>query len=96
MTQNQKQSLKDYFVTASKQAEVLGHELYFNCESYAFAGRVIDVEMDKYLVIEGAKWVFDTGKIDAKTWELAEKVPSNYWRIAIEKIESWGDMHRKL
>ncbi len=90
------QSLKNYFIDASKKAEMLGHSLYFNCDSHAFAGRVIDVEMDTYLVIERAQWVFETGAMSDKAWAKAEKLPSDYVRLAISKIESWGDLHRPL
>lgn len=92
----QKQSLKQYFIEASNRAEVLGHELYFNCDSHAFAGRVVDVEMDMFLVIEGAKWVSETGPINDNKWASAEPLPSGFWRVAISKIESWGDMHRPI
>lgn len=91
-----KQDWKAYFLDASQKAEMLGHSLYFNCDSHAFAGRVIDVEMDTYLVIEKAQWVFETGALGDKKWNEAEKLPSNYVRLAISKIESWGDLHRPL
>ncbi len=91
-----KQTLKEFWIEASQKAECLGHSLYFNCDSHAFAGRVIDVEMDTYLVLEKAKWVFETGKLDANKWDMAEALPSDYVRVAIAKIESWGDLHRPL
>jgi hypothetical protein len=49
-----------------------------------------------YLVIDGAQWVFETGSLDTKAWDNAEKLPSNIWRIDVAHIESWGDLQRPL
>lgn len=90
--------IKTYWLEQSAKANMLGHEFYVNCDSHAFAGKVVDVELDQYLVFEGCKWVFSTGELSAKAWDTAEKIPNpgGYWRVAISKIESFGDLVKKL
>jgi hypothetical protein len=93
------QNIKKYFTEASARAAVLGHSLYFSCDSQAFAGRVIDVESTgdrHYLVIDGARWIFETGVLTAANWENAEILPGKIWRVDVAHIESWGDLCRKL
>jgi hypothetical protein len=90
-----KQTLKQYFMDRAACAEVMGHALYFNCDSFAYTGRVVDVEMEKYIVLEDAMWVFETGEFSTNKWGNAERVPSGYYRIAIDKIEGFGDFERE-
>ena len=96
MATSKSQALKDYWLGISAQANVLGHSLYINCDSHAFAGRIVDVEMDQYLVIEGCKWVFSTGALNAGKWDTAEDLPAGVWRVNIAKIESFGNLHRPM
>lgn len=90
------ESWEQYWIARSKECEVLGHSLYVLCGSYAYAGRVIGVEKDAFVVLEGAKWVFETGDFSKQTWDSAEAPQSGIWRFAIDKVESFGNLGRKF
>lgn len=84
----------ELFVALSASARISGKDVYINCESFAFSGFVEGVLFGDTLVISGAKWVFETGEFTAGTWADAQPVPTGTWFVNVNKIESFGIMHK--
>ena len=68
--------------------EMLGESICVYCSVYIYAGKLVGVN-DKYIELDNAKIVYDTGGLCEGDWSTAEKLPS-LWRVMFNAIESWG------
>jgi len=65
---------------------LLGENVLVTCMRYNYAGKLIGVN-DKFLKLEGCKYVFDTGTLKGKSWTTSEDSPSNEHFIMLSSIE---------
>ncbi len=68
--------------------KLLGERVTLYCDTYIYSGLLRGVDSDCVL-LEDAEIVYNTGSHDSSTWELAEKMP-NDWYVMLSKIESFG------
>ena len=67
---------------------LLEEKVLLLCGNYFYSGRLIGVN-DKYVLLDDAEIVYETGAWSDKAWKYAEKV-SSPWRVATAAIESYG------
>ena len=85
---------KDEICFEQKKIQVEGLELFLGqrvtimCQMYFYTGRLM-VVTDKFVKLEDAYIVYDTGELSSDKWERAEKIP-NDWYVMNSCIESFG------
>ena len=67
---------------------LLGEQVELFCMNYIYAGELVGVN-DHDVKIRGAKIVYETGALVAKTWQDAQDLPSD-WYVRTAAIESYG------
>ena len=68
--------------------KLLGQYVTLYCDSWIYAGTLKGVN-DDCVLLENPSIVYDTGKHDKHGWEIAEKLPHD-WYVTRSKIESFG------
>ena len=58
------------------------------CTNYIYTGKLIGVN-DSFVLLEGAKIVYETGELTSKIWKDAQALP-NQWYVMTSAIESFG------
>lgn len=66
----------------------LGERITLMCQMYFYTGRLIGVN-DKFVKLEDAHIVYETGSFDNNKWADAQKLP-NDWYVMKSCIESFG------
>lgn len=69
-------------------AALLGEKVILLCMNYFYAGKLVGVN-DKFVQLEDAMIVYETGELTAKTFKDAQKLPS-VWYVQASSIESYG------
>ena len=68
--------------------ELIGKRVTIFCAVYIYTGKLVDVT-DKYVKLEAASIVYETGSFDEPNWRDAQPLPNN-WYVATNIIESFG------
>ena len=68
--------------------ELIGKRVTIFCAVYIYTGKLVDVT-DKYVKLEAASIVYETGGFDEPDWRDAQRLPNN-WYVATNIIESFG------
>lgn len=66
---------------------LLGENIVLFCANYIYAGKLIGVE-DSDVLLDDAKIVYDTGELNAKSWNDAQALPGP-WYVRTAAIESY-------
>ena len=67
---------------------LMGETVTIFCQVYIYTGKLVGVN-DKFILLEKAKVVYETGSFDSKDWKDAQSLPGN-WYIKTQAIESFG------
>ena len=57
--------------------------------NYIYSGKLVGVN-DKFVKLEDAKIVYETGPFTDKTYKFAEALPSKFWYVQTSAVESYG------
>lgn len=68
--------------------KLLGETVTLYCNSFIYSGKLMGVNQCCVLLQE-AQIVYDTGSHAEKEWQVAEKMPGD-WYVMIHAIESFG------
>lgn len=68
---------------------LLGEQVLLFGLNYIYAGKLIGVN-EKFVKLEGAKIVYETGPFNASAYKDAQNLPSNEWYVQLSAIESFG------
>lgn len=72
--------------------KLLGQNVMLFCLNYIYAGKLIGVN-ETCVLLEDAKIVYETGALDAKEWQDAQKLPGPIY-VQVAAIESFGPSGR--
>ncbi len=67
---------------------LMGENVTLFCLNYIYTGKLIGVN-DKFVLLEKASVVYETGAFSEKQWKDAQALPGN-WYVQTECIESYG------
>jgi len=67
---------------------LLGERVTLFCQIYIYTGKLIGVN-DSFVLLEGAKVVYETGAFTDKEYKDAQPLPNN-WYVTTNSIESFG------
>lgn len=67
----------------------LGQKITVYCFGFIYTG-ILEGVNDKFIKLNGAKIVYDTGSHSSKEWQTAEPMPG-CWYVMTSAIESFGD-----
>jgi hypothetical protein len=67
---------------------LLGQNVTLFCLNYIYTGKLTGVN-DKFVLLESAKVVYETGAFNVKEWKDAQSLPNN-WYVNLNAIESFG------
>jgi len=69
----------------------LGEIVVIYTTRFIYTGKAVAVD-DKFIVLDNAKIVYDTGEYskDRKEWEVAQPTWAKQWTIGVPHIESIG------
>ena len=70
---------------------LLGKEVTFFCINYIYAGKLVGVNTD-CVKLQNPKIVYETGAFGDKKWKDAQELPHEFFYIARQAIESFGEM----
>ena len=70
---------------------LMGKEVTFFCINYIYAGKLVGVNAD-CVKLENPKIVYETGAFTSNSWKDAQALPKKYWYVAMQSIESFGEM----
>lgn len=68
---------------------LLGEQVLLFCMNYFYTGKLTGVN-EKYVQLEGASIVYETGKLGGKVFQNQEALPGKVWYIVTASIESYG------
>lgn len=68
---------------------LLNENVLIYCMNYFYTGKLVGVN-DKFVKLEGAKIVYETGPSSEKGYKDAQPLPSNTWYVQTAAIESFG------
>ena len=68
---------------------LLGENVLLFCMNYFYAGKLVGVN-DKFVQLENAVIVYETGELTAKTFKDAQSLPTKVWYVQTGAIESYG------
>ncbi len=68
--------------------KLLGERVTLFCLNYIYTGKLAGVN-STCVLLENAGIVYDTGKLDSKTWQDHQPLPHD-WYVQITTIESFG------
>lgn len=67
---------------------LMGERVTLYCSAYIYSGKLTGVN-DKFVLLEDAEIVYDTGAFSSKGWTTSEKYPNNLY-VMIHSIESFS------
>lgn len=67
---------------------LMGQRITLYCLNYIYTGNLVGVN-DKYVKLEKAGIVYNTGSYTSKDWEDYQALP-NDWYVQLSSIESYG------
>lgn len=67
---------------------LLGERITLFCLNYIYTGKLSGVN-DRYVLLEEASIVYETGAFDSSTWKDAQKLPHSIY-VMLGAIESFG------
>ena len=67
---------------------LLGQTVTIFCNVYIYTGKLVGVN-DSCVKLENAAIVYDTGPLNDKKWQDAQKLPGD-WYVSTSLIESFG------
>lgn len=67
---------------------LMGEDVTLFCFGYIYAGKLVGVN-DKFVKLENAHIVYETGSFDEKKFKDAQKLPNDHY-VMISSIESFG------
>ena len=68
---------------------LLGEEVILLCVNYFYAGTLVSVN-EKFVQLDGARLVYETGPWDIKSYTDAQNLPKGVWFVQTAFIESYG------
>ena len=68
---------------------LLGQNVLIFSLNYIYAGKLVGVN-DKFIKLEDAKIVYETGSFTDKGYKDAQKLPGDAWYVSTGTIESYG------
>ena len=68
---------------------LLNENVLIYCMNYFYAGKLVGVN-DKFVKLEGARIVYETGPSSDKQYKDAQPLPNNIWYVQTAAIESFG------
>ena len=71
---------------------LMGKNVLIFCMNYFYAGKLVGVN-EKDILLENAFIVYETGKLNAKTFQDAQPLPGP-WYVKTACIESYGESGR--
>jgi len=69
---------------------LLGRRVTLFCMNYIYTGTLEGVN-DTCVLLKDAAIVYETGSLNTKTWQDAQKLP-NDWYVQTASIESFGEL----
>lgn len=72
---------------------LLGKKVVLFCMNYFYYGTLEGVN-EKYVLLDGAHIVYETGPFDQKKWQDAQKLPTTNAKLYVStgSIESFGEV----
>ena len=70
---------------------LLGKEVTLFCINYIYAGKLVGVNAT-CVKLENPKIVYETGSFTDKKWKDAQELPHQYFYVATQAVESFGEM----
>ena len=67
----------------------LNQEILVFCLNYIYTGKLVGVN-DKFIKLEGARLVYETGPFTSKGYTDAQTLPTGTWYVQLSAIESYG------
>jgi hypothetical protein len=67
---------------------LMGKNVLLFCMNYFYAGKLVGVN-DKFVQLENAQIVYETGELSASTYKTAQSLPA-VWYVQTTAIESYG------
>ena len=67
---------------------LMGQRVTLFCAVYIYTGKLVGVN-DKFVKLEDAAVVYETGAFDNKKWTDAQALP-NDWYVSLPMVESYG------
>lgn len=67
---------------------LMGENVTLFCMNYIYTGKLVGVN-DKFVLLENAKVVYETGAFTDKNWKDAQPLPQQ-WRVMLSAVESYG------
>lgn len=67
----------------------LGRVVTLFCGVYIYTGKMVGVN-GACVKLEDAKIVYETGPFDSKDWKDVQALPSKFWYVTTQSIESFG------
>ena len=82
--------MKKFIMEDEKEGfiKLLGERVTIFCNSYIYSGKLIGVN-DTCVLLEEAEIVYETGYLETKEWQDAQKLPNN-WYVQLSAVESFG------
>ena len=68
---------------------LLGEQVLLFGMNYIYAGKLVGVN-DKFVQLEGARIVYETGAFNEKGYKDAQALPGSVWYVQLSAIESYG------
>ena len=68
---------------------LMGENVLLFCLNYIYTGKLIGVN-DKFVLLEGAKIVYQTGAFNDAQFKDAQSLPTSQWYVQTAAIESFG------
>ena len=69
--------------------KLMGEHVMLFCLNYIYAGTLVGVN-DKFILLEDASIVYETGELKAKTFKDAQLLPTKTWYVKTDCVESYG------
>lgn len=67
----------------------MGQNITLFCGVYIYTGKMVGVN-DTCVKLEDAKIVYETGPFNSKDWKDAQALPTKFWYVTTQSIESFG------
>lgn len=67
---------------------LIGENVTLFCLNYIYTGKLVGVN-DRFVLLENAKVVYETGPFGDKSWKDAQPLPQQ-WRVMLSAVESYG------
>ena len=68
---------------------LLGEQVLLMCANYFYTGRLVGVN-ETCVKLEAASIVYETGEWTAGSYRDAQRLPTQFWYVSRDAIESFG------